>query len=160
MENNLILGIDQSYTSTGCVILNPDFNIIHYQIISSNKEDDIFDRSIEISNEIIKIINDFNLTNIYIEQLAYGGFGNSTRDLAGLQFVIITNIKKLLNIKCELIPPTSLKKFATGKGNSKKDEMYNALPDYAKDHFKNIKKTKGLGDITDAYWLSRFGFGN
>ncbi len=160
MENNLILGIDQSYTSTGCVILNSEHDIIHHSLLNSDSKKDFFDRASYISTEINKIITLYTPTKILIEDLAFGGFGNAGRQLAGLQYVIITSLRNNLNTNASLIPPTSLKKFATGKGNSKKDEMYNALPEYAKNHFKNIKKTKGLGDITDAYWLARFGHGN
>jgi hypothetical protein len=83
--------------------------------------------------------------------------GNATRDLAGLQFSIITKIKFILQMDIEIIAPPTLKKFATGSGRASKIDMINALPPEVYEHFtkeKKWKKSSGLTDVTDAYFLA------
>ena len=152
----LTMGIDQSYTSTGIFILDQDKNIILVKTISSSKDQDFFDRAWMISQAINNIVSEYKPHQINMEDLAFGSIGNATRNLAGLQYVIVTSLRHNLNINCLLVPPTTLKKFATSKGNSKKSELYECLPDYIKTELKNrnITKSKGLGDVVDAYWLA------
>lgn len=150
------LGIDQSYTSTGIVIISDDN--IEAQTISSSTDDDWFGRAIYVADQVLTIIDNINPDIICMEDLAFGSVGNATRNLAGLQFTIVCAIRRT-NRSVILVPPTTLKKFATGKGNSKKTDMYDHLPDEIRTLFtlKKFKKTKGLYDIVDAYWLSKYG---
>ena len=57
-----------------------------------------------------------------------------------------------------IVPPTTLKKFATGSGKADKNEMIAALPVDVREHFnaQGYKKTTGLTDVADAYWLSTY----
>ena len=154
----IILGADQSFSSSGiCVIENDE--ILHHSVYSSDKTKDIYDRSWDVKEYIVKIIVDFNVEMVNIEGLGFGSFGSATRDLAGLLFTIINGIKHIdgKDIKINIISPTSLKKFASGSGKSKKPQIFEALPEETKKIFKeNYLKTKGLYDVTDAYWLSRY----
>ena len=162
----LVLGIDQSYKSTGIVLLE-DETIVDVLTFAANTikiekkvevEIDRFDQADEIAN----FIGDYLLKHlpeaIGVEGLAHGGLGSMTRDLAGLQFTIINHLRTLNFRRLELVPPTSVKKFATGKGNSKKELLYEHLPDSTKLLFdeKGFKKSKGRYDVTDAYWIARF----
>ncbi|MGZ8924649.1 MAG: crossover junction endodeoxyribonuclease RuvC [Nitrososphaeraceae archaeon] len=149
--------MDQSFTSTGVVILNEKEEIIKTCVISSPKTVDFFDRASIISQSINQIIINYKPSFITLEGLAFGGIGNATRQLSGLQYTIVLNIRQL-KLDCTIVPPTNLKKFATGKGSAKKDDMYDILPDYFKIYLKEkgIKKSSGLGDIVDAYWLARY----
>lgn len=150
----MILGIDQSYTSTGYCILDNE-NIIKYGTINTDKELNIHDRVEIIVSNIKELLNE-NIDKVILEGLAFGMRGNATRDLAGLQFVLINHIRQI-NKNIEIISPTSLKKFATGSGKSKKKDMFDALEDQHKKLFSSThKKTKGLYDIVDAYWLARY----
>jgi Holliday junction resolvasome RuvABC endonuclease subunit len=156
----LFLGIDQSFSSTGTVILDEESNIIDVSIISSPKTVDFFERAWIISQELNNLIYKYKPSHIALEGLAFGGMGNATRQLSGLQYTIINSFRKDPNIliDCLIIPPTTVKKFATTKGSSKKEELYNCLPDYAKDRFTEmgLKKTKGLYDCVDAFWISKY----
>lgn len=151
------MGIDQSYTSTGCVIMNDD-EIVLVDKFSTNKKDDIFDRSSQIAKHLVGIVEQFKPDRVRIEGLAFGIRGSATRDLAGLQFMIINSIRHCgAPNDPKLISPLSLKKFATGSGKSDKMEMLNKLPEDVKKFFvdvKGLKKSNGLFDIVDAYWLS------
>ena len=64
------------------------------------------------------------------------------------------------------IPPTVIKKYATGKGNANKDLMYEAFTDELltptdlKDRLtpKAKKLTNPVTDIVDAYFISKWGW--
>lgn len=153
------IGIDQSYTSTGICILDENCELYLSEIISSDKNDNIYERALQIKNKLNHIISNLNSENIFIaiEGLAFTMTGNATRDLAGLQFVLITYMLENLNKTPVIISPPSLKKSATGNGKADKNAMIEALPAEIKDFFitQGFKKTKGLTDITDAYFLAK-----
>jgi Holliday junction resolvasome RuvABC endonuclease subunit len=154
----MILGIDQSFTSTGLVTWNGS-EVVNYQLVKTDKDDldplALFKRCIKISDIIISIIDNTPITQVNLEGLGFGSVGNATRNLAMLQASIITRIiEKHPYVEINIIPPTTLKKFATGAGKAGKQEMYDALPQEIKNKFKDIKKTKGLYDLTDAFFLA------
>lgn len=92
---------------------------------------------------------------ICIEGISYGSSIRtvSVFDLAGLNYLIRFTILNILNgdgTYMQIVPPTSIKKFATGKGNANKDlviEVFNGI--YGK---LNIPK---VDDIADAFFMSR-----
>ena len=49
------IGIDQSYTSTGCVVMKDD-EIVLVDKFSTNKKDDIFNRSFQIAKHLVSIV--------------------------------------------------------------------------------------------------------
>lgn len=154
------MGIDQSYRSTGLVVIDENEKILHSEIIPSNKEDEVYFSAWLITNNIIQTVNQFKPDNIAIEGLSYGLRGNATRDLAGLQFMIISRIKYENSYKnIIIVAPLTLKKFATGSGSAKtkKIDIIKSLPEYALTHFLEygVKKTTGLGDLADAFFLSK-----
>ena len=151
------MGIDQSFTSSGIIILNND-DIIHSECFKTNKKANSFNRAHVITMRIKELIEEHNPDIIAIEGLAFGMRGNATRDLAGLQFVIVTYIQEVLFKEVDIISPLTVKKFATGSGNSKKEEMISHLPEEVLQLFLStgVKKTTGLADLTDAYWIAKF----
>jgi Holliday junction resolvasome RuvABC endonuclease subunit len=82
--------------------------------------------------------------------------GNATRDLAGLQFVIINKLRFKGTYSVDIIAPNAVKKLATGNGKAKKQELYEALPESTQKAFDElgVKKTTGRYDLTDAYWIA------
>ena len=60
------------------------------------------------------------------------------------------------------LPPMSLKKFASGKGNSDKEKMYAAFLEDAKIDLKKLFNSKGdkitnpISDIVDSYYLAKY----
>lgn len=153
------IGIDQSYTSTGFVVLDEQKNLIDCNILSTPKTDDIFKRAWELSEAIITGISKYPDAKLAIEGLAFSMRGNATRDLAGLQFSIITKINFILKRDITIVAPPTLKKSVTGTGKASKEEMIDALPKDILEVFtkeKNWKKSRGLTDVTDAYFLARY----
>ena len=153
----MFLGLDQSYNSFGYVMLDAQLNMVDFGTIKTKKTDgDHFDRCNIIATKINEYAKMHNPTAIAIEGLAFGIRGDATRDLAGLQFVIMTLFRNN-GFNPSIIPPLTLKKFATGNGKADKVAMANALPPEVLLSFqnKNYKKTTGLYDLSDAYFLAK-----
>lgn len=152
-----ILSIDQSYTSSGIVMFD-DGEVTHIENFKTSKEENIFKRAQLVAERIRQLAHTFEPHIIAIEGLAFGMRGNATRDLAGLQFVIIVELQIRHGYDVEIIAPLSVKKFATGNGRAKKEELMSATPTNILDRFKDelgVKKTTGLLDMVDAYWIGK-----
>jgi Holliday junction resolvasome RuvABC endonuclease subunit len=152
-----ILAVDQSYKSCAYVVFENE-KMIDFGVLTSNKSDDVFIRSSSIAIGLMEIYKEQTIDIMHIEGLAFGMSGNVTRDLAGLLFTIINICANELNqFEYRLIPPTSVKKFATGSGKASKTDMINALPEIIIEKFsaQNYKKTTGLSDLADAYWIGK-----
>ncbi len=164
-----VLGVDQSYTSTGWVVFNND-NLEDFGIIGTKPCDgDVFVRARYITDKLKEIANTYNIDMVGIEGLAFGGVGDATRDLAGLQFLIIDSFRP---IPVVIVAPTSVKSLALAgrpksapilidgkkKKNNKKKELFEALPEDIQRKFKDkgLKITKGLYDVTDSWWIGKY----
>ena len=67
---------------------------------------------------------------------------------------------KLSKFKTELIPPTVIKKFATGKGNASKEDMLEAWKNEP-NNFELIQESGNpASDIIDSYFICKYGFEN
>lgn len=158
--DKLFLGIDQSFTSSGICVVNEQGSIVFHETINTTDADgDIFDRALKIAQHIIALLMRFQPMRVGLEGLAFSKFGNATRDLAGLQFVLVTSIRehrKRYSNDLVIVSPNLLKKFATKSGSADKDKMYEAVPEDVKTVFSGYKKTKGRSDVVDAYWLAKY----
>lgn len=150
------LGIDQSFRSTGLVILEND-TILHASCFHANKTDNRFKQANDITIHISNLTQEYNVSNIAIEGLAFSLIGNVGKDLAGLQYVIITYLQEVLHYQISIFSPSKVKKFATTSGRAKKNEMIEALPERVLLKFKSLgyKKSTGLSDLTDAYFIAK-----
>lgn len=153
----MILGIDQSYTKLGFCVINDDASVVAHGIFSTDSSQDIYDRARAAAVFVTDLIKKHGVTALHIEGLAFGMIGNATRDLAGLLFTIITTTRLVCpGIPVHIYAPTAVKKTATGSGKSGKSEMVSSLPPDVLALFKTThKKTTGLQDIADAYWIAR-----
>jgi len=152
------MGIDQSFTSCG-IIITVDGEVVDVIKIVSDKSLDIFQRSWNMAQSVGAIAAKYKPDHTAIEGLAFGMRGSATRDLAGLQFLIIAQLRFIHKIDpVDIISPLTLKKFATGSGKAKKEQMVAALPEDIRTLLinKGYKKTTGLTDLTDAYFLAKF----
>lgn len=155
------IGVDQSYTSSGVVVIK-DGSVIDIKKIKA-VGDDIFDKAENAATQICDIIvgyfHDHGDVAVAIEGLAFGMRGSATRDLAGLQFTIINKLRYYHGFdNIEIVSPLTLKKFATGSGKAKKEQMISSLPPEVRDKFNEygVKKTTGLADLTDSYFLAKY----
>lgn len=155
----ITIGADQSFTSTGCIVLDNDGKVVDVRRFSSTKTLDMYDRAAQVAKFIVDLSIEVNADCIAIEGLAFGIRGSATRDLAGLQYIIICEIRRCIGKDIKIIAPLTLKKFATGSGKAKKSDMIAAVPPdvilFMKD--KGMKITKaGLNDVADAYFLAKY----
>lgn len=155
-----ILGIDQSYTSSGICILNLDGSVKDVQLIKTDSTiGDVFARANHIANRVNQLRSENKSVQVGLEGLAFSKVGDATRDLAGLQFTIVTYLRYSQQFSDISVPsPNEVKKFATGKGNADKAMMHAALPEEVKVLLdaKKYRKTTGLYDVTDAYWIAKY----
>jgi Holliday junction resolvasome RuvABC endonuclease subunit len=151
------LGIDQSYTGSGFCIINEACEVIEFGLIKSDKTQTSYERALSTALQICDLIAHYNPDEVNIEGLAFGMTGNATRDLAGLLYTIV-NVTKLKHPSVAYVmhSPTTVKKRATGSGKAKKPEMIAALPEGLRSAIleRGIKKTTGLADIADAYFIA------
>ncbi len=148
------LGIDQSYRSTGIVIIE-NGEMIHCEKYTTDADKDVYDRAEELSLHIEEVALEHKPDQIGLEGLSYGSQGNVTRDLGGLIFTIILHLRHI-GWEPRVIAPPTVKKIATGSGRAKKEQLIESLPTEVRAEFDllGVKKTTGLADLTDAYWIA------
>ena len=157
------MGIDQSLTCTGVVILrhyNDQYEVLHVEAISTTKtglEDyaDTLDRAIRIADRLVEISKEFEVTDYCIEGLSFGSAGNATRNLAMLMAIICL---KLEITNPYTVPPTTLKKYATGNGRADKKAMLASIEQENEVLFNYLNPMTikaGKYDLADAYYLSK-----
>lgn len=154
----IVLGMDQSFTCSGIVISDERVVIDHHRIFT-DKESTLTQRIKMIWSELEEYIIKYKPDVFSIESLSYGSVGNATRNLAGLFHVILFKLEECYpHIKIITIPPPTLKKYATGSGKAKKDEVFESMPPEVQSQFIDYPKSKGRYDLSDSYWLSIYGF--
>ena len=142
------IGIDLSLTATAIVVLSEKAVTLFQGTISTKANEKIEDRFLKIEKYLFNIIKTNQPSRINIEGLSYSSKGQATLDSAGLHFLIRTTLRRN-KIPFRITPPTTLKKFVSGKGNCKKNLMLKeAYKKWGEDFFDD--------NICDAYSLSRY----
>jgi crossover junction endodeoxyribonuclease RuvC len=137
------VGIDPS-TKTGIVILNEQGEVVEQKELITNVEGDP-KRFMDLAKQIINQLwfNDI----ITIEGFSYGSKGKGVSTQYGIGWLIRAELIRNGYTYTE-VSPSALKKFATGKGNEKKDNM--VIPIYKKWGFESPSD-----NVRDAYVLSQ-----
>jgi crossover junction endodeoxyribonuclease RuvC len=141
------VGIDPS-TKTGLAIIDKQGNVINVVDITTKEKKDPH-RFSDIADKIIDELEPNDC--IAIEGFSYGSKGKGVSFQYGLGW-IIRHILIERGFEYVEVPPTSVKKFATGKGNTKKDEM--VLPIYKKWGFEHTSD-----NVRDAFVLAQMAKG-
>ena len=114
----------------------------------------------QISDHFIAVLNANKIpanTRVFIEDYSMGSKGKvyHIAENTGLMKY------KLWRRGHDITPiaPTVIKKFATGKGNAKKPDMYNAFVQQTSVELKVLSKpdSSPCSDIVDAYWIAQLG---
>jgi crossover junction endodeoxyribonuclease RuvC len=137
------IGIDPS-TTTGFVALSPEGEILQgFEITTKEKKDP--NRFMDIADQIIyKLRID---DSICIEGFSYGSKGKGISTQYGIGWLIRSYLIEC-GFKYQEVSPSGLKKFASGKGNAKKDNL--VIPIYKKWGFESDSD-----NIRDAYILAQ-----
>jgi crossover junction endodeoxyribonuclease RuvC len=147
------VGIDPS-TKTGLAIIDKQGNVINTQDVTTKVKEDP-QRFSDIAEKIMDELEPNDV--ITIEGFSYGSKGKGVSFQYGLGWIIRHTLLER-GYKYTEVPPTSVKKFATGKGNTKKDEMvlpifkkwgFEHTSDNVRDAFVLAQMAKGIYDSTN-----------
>lgn len=119
------VGIDQSYSGFAVTILNASTNEpeVHLGKFPPGRHGTGVDRLLVIEHWLQQKLSDWDVDHACLEGYANGSkFG---REIAGeLGYAVKRSLRyHPQKLYPTIVPPTSLKKFVTGKGNAKKNEM-------------------------------------
>ena len=181
----LVIGIDYSITSPAICVFDgnkPQFSFSHCHHYSLNPHKNIqntldnihfsnhkdyteqIERYDHISSWAMRIIHEYDSNDIDmvgIEGYAMGAKGqvfNIGENTGILKYRLHES-----GIRQDVVAPTVVKKFATGKGSGKKDAMYDAfVKDTGLDLKVMIQPNRLLGspttDIVDAFYICKYFF--
>ncbi len=142
-----IMGIDTS-TKTGFVILDEDAHVLKVGVFHYKPEENRFSRFEKYVRDLQHIMQLYEVDLVMIEGYAFAGkFNNSLQYELGAVIRMMMHRDDMLFIE---VPPTSLKKFVTGKGNAKKDLMLLGV-------YKRWEFDTEDDNEADAYGLTQFG---
>lgn len=167
----ITIGIDQSFSCTAVYCHAPTHGYQEHYIPTKEQATlDKIDRATIISKKVANFVHRMLESHpmmeleIRIEGLSMGVNTTSSRDLAGLQFMIIAAIREIGVDNIKIIPPKTLKKLATGTGNADKQLMLDSIKKVPRigekvfEIFETVPKTKGRFDLADAFWLAYLDF--
>ena len=181
----IIAGIDYSLTCPGICVYDSDdgkfsfqnthnyfrSNLQRFEMFNENrvcgenhgpwKTDE--DRYDDIANWALQIlISKHSVDKIFIEGYSYGS--------SGKVFHIAENTAILKNylwdegLEFEIVPPTVIKKFASGKGNANKELMYESFENENPETDlrswltpRSSNTISPVSDIVDAYFIAKYG---
>ena len=144
----MIVGIDPSLTGTAWCWLGRKARVIDQARIDTAKLRGA-ERLMHIEREIAQVA-EMDLKLIAIEGYSFGSQGRAIFQIGELGGVL-RRLFFVLKIPYLEIPPQTLKKFATGKGNAHKDEVMLAV-------YKRWGLECANSDQADAYVLARIGW--
>jgi len=170
------IGIDYSMTSPAVTIITADSFSSHFFAQNKKQEghapphfysysypthsDLDIDRYARLANWVFAIAKFTQDDIISIEGYSMGSVG-AVFSIAENTAILKNNLY-LNNIKYNVVAPTTLKKYATGKGNADKLQMYERFTEKTKTDPRKVysgEKAK-LGspftDIADSYWLADY----
>jgi len=152
----MLLSLDISITSTGYCIFEFGGTLRGFGTIKTDNSKTIYQRLEYIEEEIKSLLTKYQVTEIVIEAPSFGSRGANSYLLFGVHFSV-SRLFILKNLPLTQLNIASIKKFATGSGRAKKNDMINALPIELKDLFLShgFLKSKGLPDLADSYFIGK-----
>jgi len=142
-----IMGVDTS-TKTGYAVLDHDGEVLKVGAIKYPPMPDRFARFYRYGEKLLNLVQHYNVDLVMIEGYSYAGKFNNY-----VQYELGSVLRMVLweeGVSCVEVPPTSLKKFVTGKGNAKKDLMLLGV-------YKRWEFDTEDDNEADAYALAQFG---
>lgn len=173
-----ILGIDLSLTSPSLCVCSDQFDYDHctFFYLTSLKKTIIdsdqlygtlwpaYDCDMKryelISEWVLSKVKQYKIGAVYLEDYAFGATGR-VFNIAENTGVLKYKLWKT-NTKVITVPPTVIKKFATGKGNANKEKMQESFMSETGVNLKPIlqltdKQWNPSSDIIDSYYICKYG---
>lgn len=140
-----ILALDLSLTATG--VAYPDGTTALYKTSPLPDKADAAKarRLIELERRIMDAIMAWLPDVVVVEGFSYGSKGASVDQVYGLGWVVRLAIVNL-QFPLAVVPPASVKKYATGSGNAKKPDMRMAMFKFTGDDIQDDNEC-------DAKWM-------
>ncbi len=140
----LVVGLDLSLTSTGIAHLTPRGLVTDLVVARGTG----ILRLRRLAHAIRELTSSVQL--VVMEGPSYGSIGAGFHERAGLHWLVVDRLWRH-GIPLAICPPTSLKAYATGRGNASKDEVLAAA----------IRRLPGFtasdNNEADAAWLAAIG---
>lgn len=141
------VGMDPSFTSFAIIVLDREGNIVEKKLLKSSSDLEPEERIMELEKEFSFISNIFRVSTVYLEGLSFASKGAYALQLAALHYYLRIFLK-INNINYKVIAPNTLKKFVTGKGNTKKNLILMKV-------YKRWGIEFDCDDLADAYSLAQ-----
>ena len=157
----LYVGIDPSINSTGVTINIWENNSLFTEVFYIRKGNKLTKKEQKVTedddlNKVIYSTYEKHCDYIYVgmEGLSYGSSvrTRSIYELAGLNYLIRNELITKHMCKLYILPPTEVKKFATGIGNCSKDAVINVFSSI----FPNLLKIPKIDDIADSWFICNY----
>lgn len=143
----MFVGIDHSLTGTGVVVIDQDGCILEQKLIKTSPDKIDEERMTYIIDELSFIPKIVRLKRAYIEGPSFMSTGQAVLQMGALHYLIRIFLYRK-KVKYKIIAPGTLKKFTTGSGAAKKEQM-----------LLHIFKKWGIefkdNNTADAYCLAR-----
>jgi hypothetical protein len=176
---NAIIGVDYSITSPAICVYDgkKKFSFEACKCYNLTSYENIFSKDIKFSfhkgykSEIQRFHNisewALKIITSYIDDIKIVGIEGYSMGSKGKVFNIAENTALLkyklfaAAIPFDTVPPTSVKKMATGKGNANKDVMFEQfIKDTNRDLKKELQPNRKLGspttDVIDAFYITKY----
>ena len=132
---NNYLCLDVSLNSTGYAVISDDKALLDYGFIDYGKS--LTEKAKELAyhektnfqlDKIKVLLREYSISEVFLERFSFGSFGNSS---AVSVLAEVTGAIKLFlynqSIPYHAISPQTVKKFVTGSGRAKKEEVYASI---------------------------------
>lgn len=144
-----VIGLDLSLTSTGVALVHNGV-LDRQQVFSikttGKKGDNLAKRASRLNNiahQLTTFLSDDYVDLVVIESPSFGSQHGSAHDRSGLWWLVVNHLWTA-EVPVAMVSPQGRAKWATGKGNSKKPEVYAA----AKARYGEIFKCDDEADAT------------
>ncbi len=179
----MIMGIDYSMTSPAVCVYDErkgppsKFNLLFFFLTDKRKyvgqfgiitgmKMPLYESQMErfdiISDWVMALIKRFEPDNVFIEGYSMGSKGRVFH-IAENGGILKHKLWKAGIIFDDNLPPTSVKKLMTGKGNAKKEEMHDAFVEELGINVSEIlsgkPKDSPVNDVVDSYAMVKYGAG-
>ena len=173
-------GIDLSLTSPAiCVCLDEEdfsFEYCKFECLTDNPKRVVsqanvksqlfplynsqYERYRNISTWVMDVIGEYGIDRVFIEDYSFGSTGrvfHIAENTGILKYILWLN-----NVSFVTIPPTVVKKIATGKGNANKEAMETAFLQETNFNFKALfnlspKQWNPSSDLIDSFYICKTG---
>jgi len=178
-RTNIIIGIDYSMVCPSvCAYNGTDSSwYVNYKkpglpypnlpnvYFTRSYEDKEIPRYIELANWVVSIVQQHVVSFIVLEDYAFGANGRLTQLSENAGTLKVKLYENCPSIPLHVVAPTTMKKFATGKGTATKDIVWESFvkeyplatswPSIC--HPRAEKIHSPLSDIADSYFLAKYG---